>query len=100
MSLRRALAVAGLAIGPGLVGCGGAPPADAVAVNANDQAIASMHVSKCGCCHTLPAPQTRTRDHLEDAFARHKRRVHLTPDEWAAMVDYLAMPGGVTARQP
>jgi hypothetical protein len=88
-------------LGAGLAGCGtGAPAQTGTAVAARDQAIASMHVTKCGACHTLPDPKTRTRRHLEEAFTRHKRRVHLTAEEWAAMVDYLAMPEGETARQP
>jgi hypothetical protein len=63
-------------------------------------AIAAVHVSKCGSCHTRPDPRSRTREHLEDAFARHKRRVRLTSDEWAAMVDYLAVPEGKTRTHP
>src|ERR1700733_9772937 len=62
--------------------------------------IATVHANKCGSCHTLPAPKTRTREHLEDAFSRHKKRVRLTREEWATMIDYLAMPEGNTARQP
>ena len=61
--------------------------------------IAEVHVEKCGACHSLPAPRTRSREHLEQAFARHHRRVHLTAEEWAAMVDYLAAPGGAVAVQ-
>ena len=100
MKLRaRILAAAGAAC---LAGCTSAPAPRASSAPAGaDQAIASMHVSKCGACHTLPSPQTRTRRHLEEAFTRHKRRVHLTTEEWEAMVDYLAMPPeGATARQP
>jgi hypothetical protein len=40
----------------------------------------------------LPEPKTRTREHLEDAFTRHRVRVHLTEEQWSAMVDYLAKP--------
>jgi cytochrome c5 len=54
--------------------------------------IAAVHRSKCGACHKLPAPGTRTRAHLEDAFARHRKRVRLSEDEWAALVDFLARP--------
>lgn len=61
--------------------------------------IAEVHVGKCGACHSLPAPRTRLREHLEQAFARHHRRVHLTADEWSAMVDYLAAPGAAVAVQ-
>jgi hypothetical protein len=76
----------------------GAPPAGSTAPA--EQAIAAIHTSKCGACHTPPGPKTRTRDHLEEALSRHKKRVHLTSDEWEAMTDYLALPEGKTARQP
>jgi hypothetical protein len=100
MSLRWTLLAAASAAAF-LAGCTCAPsPHTGNAPAGRDQAIASMHVSKCGACHTLPYPQTRTRRHLEEAFTRHKRRVHLTDEEWAAMLDYLAMPEGATARQP
>jgi hypothetical protein len=70
------------------------------AAEPSQNAIAAVHASRCGACHRAPDPKTRTREHLVDAFSRHKRRVHLTREEWAEMVDYLAMPEGQTARQP
>jgi hypothetical protein len=54
--------------------------------------IASLHSQKCGRCHVAPEPGTRTRAQLEDAFSRHGRRVHLSHDDWQAMLDYLAAP--------
>jgi hypothetical protein len=101
--LKRAFAarVAGagiLACAP-LVACASeTAPTGADAPSQN--AIAALHTSRCGACHRAPDPKTRTREHLLDAFSRHKRRVHLTREEWAEMVDYLAMPEGQTARQP
>jgi hypothetical protein len=74
----------------------GAPPAGSS--QPGESSIAAIHASKCGACHTRPDPRTRTRGHLEEAFSRHKRRVRLTEEEWAEMVDYLAMPEGKTAR--
>lgn len=59
--------------------------------------IAAVHSSKCGQCHVPPEPKTHTRAQLEDAFGRHKKRVHLSPDEWEAMIDYLAAPPGAIA---
>ena len=82
---------------PAMAACAAAPPPDGA--EPERPAIAAVHVSKCGSCHTPPDPRTRTREHLEDAFARHRRRVRLTRDEWAAMVDYLALPEGKTNRQ-
>jgi hypothetical protein len=53
--------------------------------------IASLHSSRCGRCHVPPEPKTHTRAELETAFGRHKSRVHLSQDEWQAMVDFLAV---------
>ena len=52
--------------------------------------IAAVHTSRCGRCHVAPEPNTRTRAELESAFGRHKKRVHLSQDEWQAMIDFLA----------
>ena len=41
--------------------------------------------------HELPPDQ---RAQLEVAFIRHRARVHLTPGEWASMIDYLATRSG------
>ncbi len=85
---------------PTLTACAAAPAPGEWATPTERDAIATMHVSKCGSCHAPPVPKTRTRQHIEDAFSRHKKRVRLTDEEWAMMVDYLAMPEGNTARQP
>jgi hypothetical protein len=61
--------------------------------------VAMIRTAKCGNCHEPPEPGSRTRAHLEDAFTRHKKRVHLSDDQWAAMVDYLARPEVATAQQ-
>ena len=52
--------------------------------------IASLHTTRCGHCHVPPEPKTRSRAELETAFGRHKSRVHLSQDEWQAMIDFLA----------
>jgi len=52
--------------------------------------IAAVHRSQCGRCHTPPPPGSHSREQFETAFDRHHKRVHLTQDEWQAMVDYLA----------
>jgi len=49
--------------------------------------IARIHKAKCGACHQRVEPGQRTRAQLEDAFTRH-----LTEEQWAQMVDYLAAP--------
>jgi hypothetical protein len=63
------------------------------------RAVASIRTSKCGVCHVPPQPGSRTRAHLEDAFTRHRTRVHLSNDQWAAMIDYLAGAAGATAQR-
>jgi hypothetical protein len=86
-------------VGASVTGCASAPAPSADATP-REASIAAIHVSKCGACHTRPDPRTRTREHLEEAFSRHRRRVRLTKDEWAEMLDYLAIPEGAAARQP
>jgi len=96
--LARVGALACLAA-PGLLACAAAPP-PGTSSESGEREIAALHTRKCGSCHTAPAPKTRTREHLEDAFSRHKKRVRLTGEEWAELTDYLALPEGKTARQP
>jgi hypothetical protein len=55
--------------------------------------IAAVHTRQCGKCHSPPAPRSHTRAELQEAFTRHRGRAHLTDEEWAQMVDYLASPG-------
>jgi Spy/CpxP family protein refolding chaperone len=59
--------------------------------------IAAVHRHQCGRCHSPPDPGSHTRAQLEDAFSRHRSRVHLTGEEWAAMVDYLSAPDASAA---
>lgn len=96
----RVLLAAGVAVAcSATAGCATAP-APGVDVPSGEASIAAIHVSKCGACHTRPEPRTRTREHLEQAFSRHRRRLRLTQDEWAEMLDYLAVPEGATSHQP
>ncbi len=60
---------------------------------AEPSAIAHVHRARCGSCHLRVEPGERTRAQLEAAFVRHRRRVHLSEDDWARMVDYLAARG-------
>jgi hypothetical protein len=98
MRAKRVLSLACLALGPALAACAAGTPGGSTAPG--ESPIAALHTSKCGACHAPPDPRTRSRGYLEDALSRHRRRVRLTSDEWAAMIDYLAMPEGNTARQP
>jgi Skp family chaperone for outer membrane proteins len=52
--------------------------------------IAAVHRQQCGKCHAPPPPGSHSREEFETAFGRHHKRVHLTQEEWQAMVDYLA----------
>jgi hypothetical protein len=52
--------------------------------------IATVHRSQCGRCHIPPEPRTRPREQVESAALRHAHRVRLTPEEWTAMIEYLA----------
>ncbi|HTB73508.1 MAG TPA: hypothetical protein VK762_09710 [Polyangiaceae bacterium] len=95
----RWLGLAWLALGAALAGCAATPYDGSTAAPA-ERSIAAIHASKCGACHSPPNPRTRSREYLEDALSRHRKRVHLSRDEWAEMTDYLAIPEGKTARQP
>jgi hypothetical protein len=52
--------------------------------------VAALHRRQCGRCHAPPEPGTRSRDEVECAAERHRKRVRLTQDEWSVMIDYLA----------
>jgi hypothetical protein len=92
---RALAALVGILTATVTAGCGGAgagataAPAEAPRTSAS---IAALHARKCGACHTPPEPGSRTRPHLEQAFLRHRRRVHLADEQWRALVDYLARP--------
>jgi hypothetical protein len=68
-------------------------PAPTTASNETTAAIVHVHSSRCGTCHTPVEPGERSRAVLEDALARHRRRVRLSEADWAKMVDYLASRG-------
>jgi hypothetical protein len=55
--------------------------------------IVAIHRSKCGSCHTPVQPGSLARSEAESAMGRHHRRVKLTDQEWAGMVDYLTGEG-------
>ena len=51
--------------------------------------ISSVHLAKCGSCHTPVAPGSRARAEVEAALGRHRKRARLTDREWHLMIDYL-----------
>jgi hypothetical protein len=71
-------------------GCAASSPRADEGARGEPQRIAAIHVSKCGSCHVPVEPGTRSRDELERALDRHQKRLHLTREEWNAMVEYLA----------
>ncbi|MDP9150739.1 MAG: hypothetical protein M3O36_12480 [Myxococcota bacterium] len=73
------------------LGCVQARPNDSGVSRQDALEVSRLHTQKCGRCHAPPQPRTRTRDHLEAAFLRHKTRVRFTAEQWAAMIDYLAV---------
>jgi hypothetical protein len=83
----------------GLLGCGGTAANRETNAPGDTRAIAAIHAKKCGTCHMAPEPKSRTRAQLDAALGRHRNRVHLTPAQWAAMIDYLAASDGSTSRQ-
>jgi hypothetical protein len=95
--VRQRLLVVGWVAGVlgGLVACGGASSGDGnAATPAGDGApseIARIHKRRCGSCHVRVEPGERTREQLEAALSRHRKRVHLSEEQWGQMVDYLAV---------
>ena len=90
--LKRTIAVgwaSAAALAALLVGCAPASPAAAAPP---DRPIASVHQRQCSRCHAAPEPGTRSRETVESAAARHRKRVRLTPEEWVAMVEFLSAP--------
>ena len=71
--------------------------------DAPSDAIAAIHRSKCGSCHSPVEPGSLPRGVAESAMQRHRRRAKLTEREWGNMVDYLSADGAharSTARVP
>jgi hypothetical protein len=69
---------------------GPSPVAPPPVAAASPPPIAAVHRARCGQCHVRVEPGTRTRDALVTALARHRNRVHLAEEQWAALIDYLA----------
>ena len=66
---------------------------------ANEPAIALVHRRQCGRCHAPPETGKHDRPYLEEALAPHRKRVHMSEDEWAQMIDYLAAQPGEQSRR-
>jgi hypothetical protein len=72
------------------VACGPEPAPNA------PRAVATTISTRCGSCHAPPQAGIRTRAALGPALLRHRKRVRLTEDQWAALLDYLAEASDAT----
>ena len=77
---------AAVTLGLGLVGC--APTANGP--RAAEPAIASVWRARCGTCHARVEPGEKSNAVLKAAAKRHEKRVHLTVEEWDALVAWLS----------
>jgi hypothetical protein len=91
--MRAPAVVSALLLGSLAVACAPAAAPDGPGSRSGSPpSIAAVHRRQCGKCHAPPPPGSHSREEFETAFGRHHKRVHLTDEEWQAMVDYLAPP--------
>jgi hypothetical protein len=76
------------------------PPPTVPSGAAPEPKIAAVYRSRCGACHVRVEPGTHTREQLEAALGRHRRRVRLREDQWSELVSYLAIPDPPPAPVP
>jgi hypothetical protein len=88
--MRRVLAVAGLALAGALGACGSEPPFDPMSVPPPYREVAEIHHAKCGACHKRVEPGDKTRQRLQKALVRHRKRVKMTEEQWGLLVEYLS----------
>jgi hypothetical protein len=90
--VRRVCWVTGWAcLAAGVAACSGAKSEPRVAASTPAATISRVHKARCGSCHVRVEPGERSRQELETAFTRHRRRVHLSEEQWGEMVEYLAV---------
>ena len=85
--------VSALVSGLGCAGVDPKPGGSPVALaspGSTDTDIAAVHRARCGACHVPVMPGARSRDALEVALLRHRKRVHMIEADWTLMLDYLA----------
>jgi cytochrome c553 len=61
--------------------------------------IASVWRARCGACHARVEPGEKSNATLRAAAKRHEKRVHLTADQWDALVAWLS-PAAAPATTP
>jgi hypothetical protein len=95
-----ALRLVGIGLVAGLLACGGATPTpNEGAAPSSTTETANLLAAKCAGCHVAPQPKQRSRPYVESALARHQKRVHLTPAQKTAIIEYLSDALGSTAQQ-
>jgi hypothetical protein len=98
IGVSRLPAVAGLLLallaGALSFGCGtsGAPAPGAPASPPDASATVALYRSRCGACHRPVAPGSEPRDKLHEALLQHRKRTHLTEQQWGAIEAFLAPP--------
>ena len=111
-SLRLALLTFATLLGGTTLACGGAsaPTATNGGLETSSATVASsggsgstrdvhsIYDSRCGNCHVRVEPGTHTRNQLETAFSRHRKRVKMNDAEWSSMVDFLASDSATSAK--
>ena len=70
---------------PGATSSGSAPPV-------SPRAAQALWRAKCGACHLPVEPGSRGREAVVATMARHRKRLSLREDQWAAVTDFLAPP--------
>jgi hypothetical protein len=69
-----------------ITACSAAAPSP----RAEEPPIVAIWRARCGACHAPVEPGTRGTSALRAAEKRHAKRVHLAPEEWDALVAWLA----------
>lgn len=86
MITRRRGALAALALTLVLAAC--APSANDP--RAQEPPIASVWRARCGACHARVEPGEKSHATLRAAAKRHEKRVHLSADQWEALIAWLS----------
>lgn len=74
-------------------------PTTTAAARAHPHA-AELWSSKCGSCHVPVEPASRSREAIETALQRHRRRVRVSDRDWSELVDFLAETRTLAAGAP
>jgi hypothetical protein len=70
--------------------CGGRTVAATDPGRVTQPPIVQIYLGRCGMCHERVAVGTHSRQDLDQALMRHRKRLRLSPEQWTQLVDYLA----------